>query len=308
MPHPRSRACQRQASCCSNKVARQLAPMAYHLMINVMEAPFGGSPQLAFRRAVIAAFDSLRPISRLHAAGLKLARTRPCESLLGRHMQEQIEIDTNPLVRCGMAASSIETAFHMHRLYEASASIAIRTVSEALPSGKARIVQRIVPSDMIDPNICRDAHLAALDTICRSIARHSAAGPPEVGLKLSWVAKRLGLERSAAFDAALALEEDPTLKVSELAKRLGWQVRTLERWLNREGLTAMAMKRGAMIIHATSLLPGELSLTEVAHAAGYSDLAHMSRGFMKSCSLTPTQLRASVRRRVKTPSPPIARG
>ena len=210
-------------------------------------------------------------------------------------MGEQIAIDTNPLVRCTSAAHSANAAFEMHRAYEAKAQIAIRTISEPLPNGSARILRRIVPSNLIDLSICRDAHLAALDLICQAIARNSAADP-KLELTLSSVAQSLGLRNSCAFEAALALEEDPTLKVSTVAKRLGWQTRTLERWLHKEGLTGMAIKRGAMIIHATSLLPGPLSLTEIAHASGYSDLAHMSRAFMVSCALTPSQLRSCVRR------------
>ena len=129
--------------------------MAYHLLVNVMEAPLGREPLVALRNAVVGAFHSYRPISQLHAAGWALAKTSPTEGALERHMGEQIAIDTNPLVRCTSAAHSANAAFEMHRAYEAKAQIAIRTISEPLANGRARILRRIVPSNLVgrSPNV-----------------------------------------------------------------------------------------------------------------------------------------------------------
>lgn len=209
-----------------------------------------------------------------------------------RLINEQIDVDANPLMLCALGAQSAACAIELHAALNQRANFALRTFVALGSDGALRISQRGASPEG-DLAICRDTHLAAFAVVISRVGR-AASRAGRMPLTLSSLSAKLGLERSAARDAALALEEDPGLKVGSLAKLLGANARALERWLRIEGLTPMAIKRASMLIRATTLLRGDMSLTGIAHESGYADLAHMSRAFASSCALTPTQLRACV--------------
>lgn len=100
----------------------------------------------------------------------------------------------------------------------------------------------------------------------------------------------LGLKSVVAFEAALALESQPALRVDALARHLGCQHRTIQREFKAFGITAEIIKRASMPSRAITLLPIVLTLTEIAHEAGYSDHAHMMRALVASCPLAPSVL------------------
>ena len=125
-----------------------------------------------------------------------------------------------------------------------------------------------------------DASAGSTEIHCRI----ALVKPPD---RLSELAQMLGLGSGAASEAALVFESESALRVDALAPRLGCHDRTLQREFKGYGITAEMIKRASMLSRATMLSPTALTLTEIAHEAGYSDHSHMTRAFVASCSLAP---------------------
>jgi len=83
------------------------------------------------------------------------------------------------------------------------------------------------------------------------------------------------------------------ISVSEVARKIGCHQRTLERRLQKEGLTAETIRTATRLNRATKRLRSDDSLTVIAIEEGFSDQAQMSRAFRKSCGMTPSSLRMS---------------
>jgi AraC-like DNA-binding protein len=80
-----------------------------------------------------------------------------------------------------------------------------------------------------------------------------------------------------------------TWKVDEVARRLGYSVRALQRQLAGEGVTFSDTVHRARVEAARRLLDvRDLSLTEVAFCVGFADVAHFSRTFRKVLEIPPT--------------------
>lgn len=113
---------------------------------------------------------------------------------------------------------------------------------------------------------------------------------------VSDLALRLGLEGSLLHDASLCFEDTPKASVSQLARALGCQRRTLERTFTAEGLTALTLRRACALVGATRDIWGDERLADIAIRHGYADLAHLSKTFARSVGgLTPTLLRKLAR-------------
>ncbi|MRW84575.1 helix-turn-helix domain-containing protein [Pseudoduganella sp. FT26W] len=160
------------------------------------------------------------------------------------------------------------------------------------PDGFRLHACRVSPDGFDDPKICQIASLATIHYAVE-YAQRRACGQVRGDRTLSGIACALGVERSAAAEAAWVLERERRIPVDVLAARLGCRKRTLERELQAVGLTAGKLRLAQMVVGATNQLHSGASLTQIAADQEFADLAHMTRVFKSSCGMSPSALRGS---------------
>ncbi|WP_437940338.1 helix-turn-helix transcriptional regulator [Sorangium sp. So ce341] len=139
----------------------------------------------------------------------------------------------------------------------------------------------------------------------------SLAEPP-VALRLAWSRRtapvpsaRLTLHPPSAADdpvaatlAAIEREPHAPWTPQGLAHATRQSVRTLQRRLAAHGTTASALARRVRARDATVAIAGSLRpLTEIAHAYGFSDAAHLARELRAASGMPPSAYRAVARTR-----------
>lgn len=118
-------------------------------------------------------------------------------------------------------------------------------------------------------------------------------------------AAALVLPRGAPLDLsaqALALvrehSDSPDFGPADLASRLGWSLRSLQKTLRQAGTTPADMIRAQRLERAASRLgdPGWRASTvgHIAHASGFRSLTAFNTAFRAHLGCTPTQFRAGV--------------
>ena len=278
---------------------------AYHTLSRTLET-FAQGPlpaQQMLSTAVGHVLNGFVPTDRFHDAGRLAGAKRYSESAMAKIATDELSVDLNPLLKCLVHATTRHNALLVHRSLNQYADLPIRTEVGFDSRGTLTFKSRTESSSGEDPTACRDTHLMGMDIILSSIAgpgpqtiadnKISAWGgrrlrPPEC---VSGLAALLGLGSSVASDAALAFEADTAIKVQDIARHLGCHSRTLQREFKASGLTAETLKRACMLSRATALLSTTMTLTDIAHEAGYADHAHMTRAFVASCALPPSILR-----------------
>ena len=91
---------------------------------------------------------------------------------------------------------------------------------------------------------------------------------------------------TALLEASLAAP----LAVPELARRVGLRQRELSaRFRGETGLTIRRYVLWVRLKAAVSELAKQRTLTEVAHAAGFADAAHLSRTFVQMFGVSPSE-------------------
>ena len=95
------------------------------------------------------------------------------------------------------------------------------------------------------------------------------------------------------LDLALACEAGEGLPSQvELARTLNLSSRTLDRYLDREGVRFRAMANEVRHEKACALLEaGELSITQIAYELGYSDASNFTRAFRRRAGMSPAAYR-----------------
>lgn len=252
-----------------------------------------------FTHAVGHILNGLVDMDRHHRAGRRAGDKQLSESVMAEVVANELRLDMNPFMQCMLRARTLAGALRVHQ--GLNQTLAVKTEVGFGNDGVLAILNRTQLPSAEDPAACRDAHLIGMDIILTSIkaadvsARSSAASsqvsPVRAPDRLSSLAGTLGLGGGVAGETAFAFESEPELRVDALARHLGCHHRTLQRELKAFGITAEIIKRASMLSRATTLLPSALTLTEIAHEAGYSDHAHMTRAFVASCSLAPSVLR-----------------
>lgn len=99
----------------------------------------------------------------------------------------------------------------------------------------------------------------------------------------------------ASAEAMRLLEAEGDHDLCGLAAILGSSIRTLQRQLSAEGLTATDLRLAARQQKALRLLSRGLGLCLVATVAGYADQAHMARSIKAACGMTPRSIAALFR-------------
>jgi AraC-like DNA-binding protein len=237
-------------------------PVAYHSVVHALEAAPGWTPERRFAFAVKHAIDGHLPYERLVAAGQARARQGASDAVIARRVRDFLTTDVNPL-RVFLAG--------LHQ--PASVIAAYRAYCEAC--GAAAAPQAPPP--------CR----SAMDALLAAALRRQSA-PLQ---SLTAVARRLGLDGSAAADVAQVFEMEGSIRVALVAGRLGCQRRTLERQLQRMATSAEAIRQACRLVQSTLLLGHGGNLTQIAVQAGYADTAHMTRAFRAAVRMTPSMMR-----------------
>lgn len=267
--------------------------MAYGTLVHILERQVGFSPRQFFAAAIAHILDGQLPLARFHAAGHLCEGRRVTEGQVAREVDAMSDYDLNPFLQCMLACATPAQALRIHASYMQRSTYIRVPTHLALAGGGFRIHTRRVPAELTDVSICRDSHLAAMNMIATRIQRGAVPPPPTLGLLVD----RLQPGLPAVADACAALDAEPGMSVTRLAAETGCRLRTLQRALARAGVTGENLRRAAMLLRATSQLRSRRTLTEIAHDAGYSDLAHMTRSFVTSCGVTPTGLRAGLHAR-----------
>ena len=97
---------------------------------------------------------------------------------------------------------------------------------------------------------------------------------------------------------ARALREDPGLRLSEWADAMGLHLGSLSRGFRQlYGLTPAAFRSVQRTRRASEeILTTDAPLSAIAHACGFADQAHMSRGVLRLTAHSPAALRRAGRR------------
>lgn len=118
-----------------------------------------------------------------------------------------------------------------------------------------------------------------------------ADAPPRPEMGLPELARLLNVERGVLGDALECLAQRPDLGPAALAAALGLRPHQLARMLRAFGVRASQLREVAMLLAATRRMLGPASLTEIAHAVGYADAAHLSRSFTRATGVAPSKMR-----------------
>ena len=279
--------------------------VAYHALTRSLEAATHVqlSARGMFAASVGHVLHGFVPTDRHHHAGRLAVATRQSESAMSTIVTDQLCIDLNPFVRCMVHASTRHGALLVHQKLNQLADLAIRTEVGFDASGLLTVGIRTASPSGEDPAVCRDVHLMGMDIILSGIVELGTQTNADNDIyaggntrlkspdRISGLAAFLGLGSSLASDAALVFETDAEINVQDLSQHLGCHSRTLQREFKAYGLTAETIKRACMLTRATALLSTTMTLTSIAHEAGYADHAHMTRAFVRSCAVPPSILR-----------------
>lgn len=272
--------------------------LAYHVVVHALEGRGGWTPMSRFASAVAHVNNGHLPYERHNAAGLRRAREGATAGQIESAVRDFLASDLAPGVRVIGTLFSAAAVVEGFNEYNASSGIAVRT-NVAMQAGEGRppvvVARREMRVEAADPELCRVGTLALFDAMVLSAGRNARAGERPPGQTLSGLARELGLDGSAACEAAQVFESEGTMPVPELARLLGCHRRSLERKLKSEGLTAEALRSAARIGRACDRLGSEDSLTTIAIGEGFSDLSHMTRSFQTSAGMTPSSLRKILR-------------
>lgn len=272
-------------------------PLAYHVVVHALEGGSHWTPTSRFASIVARANNGHLPYQRHHSAGLRRASAGSTEAQIERAVVEFLAIDATPCIQVLKNLHDPSVMVAGFNAYNASAKIAVRTsMSISASDGRSPLVsaRRDMRVDAVDPIPCRDATMALFHSMLASCSPREPQSRVRQFKSLTHFAEMVG-SSGAAVDAAQVFEREGGMPVSDLAKALGCHQRTLERRLKEEGITAEAIRQAARLLRATELLASTASLTEIAIAEGYADLAHMSRSFQTAAGLSPKALRQLLR-------------
>ena len=267
--------------------------MSYYVVVHAIEARAGINSIERLWMAVRHSLDGHLPYTRCHQAGLQRDRAESSVSIIERSVAEWLATDINPLVQGARLGSSLATVIVGYNAYNARACMAVKTHVKAENGGAETryIARRALIGTDLDPESCKVGALTVFETLTRDTERRLRAGVVDGSLTISMVAQRLGVEWTASAEAAAVFERLGHISIPELARELGCGQRTLERQIKEEGGNAESIRSSARMVTATRMLSTNVSLTEVALSAGFSDSAHMSRSVKVASGLTPSALR-----------------
>ena len=270
--------------------------LAYHTVVNAMEAASGWTPQLRFRSAVLSSLDGHLPYERYYRAGHARRKANTGADAVERDVQDWLSIDLNPVVQIIRSQSNSSQVVRLFNTYNAMAKLGVRTVAAPQEGSSVMpptINKRSRFTDLEDQEHCRLGTYLVLSSSIDIVSRNNKTQALPKIHSLSDIATNLDVAHSASAETATVFEMEGYISVSEVARKIGCHQRTLERRLQKEGLTAETIRTATRLNRATKRLRSDDSLTVIAIEEGFSDQAQMSRAFRQSCGMTPSSLRMS---------------
>lgn len=151
-------------------------------------------------------------------------------------------------------------------------------------------------TELTNRNVEGDLVLPGTGLLCEQLY-HAASFEEQCRALLAWLAGGLGRAEHGALvhraSEALARAAEP--HVGRVAKELGLSERHLRRvFLEHVGVTPSQWRQLARFRGALALMASRRTLSQVAHAAGYSDQAHLCRDFGTIAGMTPGEYRQRV--------------
>ena len=261
--------------------------MSYHTVTTAVEAP-GLDPLQRFWLSIRHVGQGQVSYSRYQRAGLSRAAEGTAPSEIEKLLLDWLQTDLNPTVQIARTSNMPSALVEGYNAFNRRVCVHVRTTMER--SGSSITLVREMRGSSFDPEICKHATSFAMSTMVRQVAAREGR-PLGDALSADHVARLLGVERSASAELSNLYETRGPRTVEQAASELGCSSRALQRALKDEGGSAEQIKIATRLLRAFKLMAGKLSLTQIALEAGYADSAHMSRSFMASCGLTPSEVR-----------------
>lgn len=251
--------------------------------------PWGGALLIAPGQALYAGPAGATRTHRHHALQLAVGLQGPFEAQLG------------PGGLSGSFEALLVASNTEHRVEGRGRALAIYYVDGSGTEG--RLLARCLEGEGARPLTSEVVELRSI--LQTALARRSPSPFPFLRTR---VAEVLGCpsptapEGDPAVLAAASLLEETLaapLPVPELARRVGLRQRELSARFRREtGLTIRRYVLWLRLKAAVASLAEPRTLTEAAHAAGFSDAAHLSRTFVEMFGVSPSESVAASRLRV----------
>ncbi|MBA4218333.1 MAG: hypothetical protein C0460_13510 [Methylibium sp.] len=265
-----------------------ISGLAYHAVASAMEDRHRFDGRARFVMAIKTCVDGHVPYGNYRRAASLRRAAGWSDETARRAVRDWLQSDLNPAVQLGRLAASRAQIVALYNLYNNSVDLPVRT---RVIEGQ---VARMLDGADSDDELCAAGSLAVLHWISQE-AEQRRPGQTADLIPASGVARYLGVEDMASAEAMRLLEAEGDHDLCGLAAILGSSIRTLQRQLSAEGLTATDLRLAARQQKALRLLSRGLGLCLVATVAGYADQAHMARSIKAACGMTPRSIAALFR-------------
>lgn len=265
------------------------ALVEYHLVVHALESRAHWNGNTRFAAAIGSVLCGLLPYSRFLAAGQMQQREGMTETAIEAKVNDLSATDLNPAAQIISNLTQPQNAVWALNAYTGLIGVGVRTRLEGVAASqghfKLNMHRELLQSDE-DPQPCSTSAFAVMEGIVNAVQNKT-----QHLRDLRSVAVHLGVENSAAAELANIFSVEGEMPIGLAINRLGCNRRTLERNLQKDGLSVDMLRRASRLLRATQRLRSDDSLTTIAAEEGFSDLAHMSRAFRHACGVTPSVLR-----------------
>jgi len=272
-------------------VARRIA---YQTLLRTLRAT-AIPPDALFRSSVHSVIRGFVPAEAYwHACAEKASAPRLAQQMRA-NAQLALFTDLNPVAELLRNSKSLVHFSGTWNALHQQWNISVVTELAFDDIGRMRCTRR-AEETMGEP--VREAVIQALiEELCKGAAsRHDgqdAKGIPQRNMNgLLSLSQDLGLQHHLHHDLLFALDENPSMTISEAAGTLNQSVRSVQRALHHIGLTYPNLRSACRMLKATRFLHSSgMTLTEIAQEAGFFDSAHFSKAFLRSSGVNPSKYR-----------------
>lgn len=256
--------------------------LAYHTVVNAMRNQSRNNGEQRFVIAIKASINGHVPYGAYRQAATERQRDGWTETDVANAVTDWLITDINPAIQLLRTGTTKEHVIEIFNYYNQYAPLAVRT---ELKNGA---ISRKMVNTSHDDALCAAGTL----TVAQEMQLNALKNVASPKLKtIQEIASYLGVENMASADVMSILNAEGDKDLSTLSSIMGNSNRTLQRQLAHEGVTLKELRMASRHISAFNLLrKGTMSACDIAIYTGYSDQAHMIRGFKQACGLTPGQI------------------
>ncbi len=257
---------------------------SYHLM-SASFADTGEAPGALLRWAVERVVDGLVDHEAYDLAVAQAARRGGTLQRMEQRMAQLLALDANPIASLMRTAADAATLQRRWNGFNGMAPLGVQT---RMGSG-------------LEPALQRQARVSGLQDDLRSAAGaqcvanlreqcQSPVTPAWQARPIGELATTLAHGNAAVHDSIDMLYANPFAELDDCAVAVGTARRTLQRAFTQAGLSFRLMRQAIRLTLAgQAMRTGGSSLTDIAHACGFFDSAHLNHAWSQSCGLTPSQ-------------------